>query len=81
MEPGSKRTGQTVEVQAGEHDSLREDGRRLRTAARDGSGTVSGEHECPVCGYGAGTQSGVYLHLQIDHRKSELARTLLETDG
>jgi len=81
MEPGSKRTRQTVEVHAGEHGSLRGERSRLRTVARDDSGTASREHECPVCGHGAGTQSGVYLHLQIDHRKSELARTLLETDG
>lgn len=81
MGQGNMPTGETVGVRAGEHDSLQGAGKRRRGLARADAGVVDGEHECPVCGYAAGTKSGVYLHLQIDHRKSELARTLLDNDG
>jgi hypothetical protein len=80
MEQPNERT-QAVGVRAGEHEPVQGGSRRLRGIRSTDTSAVDRDHECPVCGYAAGSGSAVYLHLQIDHRKSELARTLLDTEG
>lgn len=36
------------------------------------------QHPCPVCGAGAATRRGLRTHLMVEHRKSELARLLVD---
>lgn len=52
-----------------------------RTTGGDRSGStdrVSERHDCPLCEFAAREQSSVYVHLQTNHRKSTLAKSLLE---
>jgi len=42
------------------------------------------ELSCPLCKWTADERTGIYQHLMVSHRKSELSRTLLsvlETDA
>lgn len=39
---------------------------------------TEGTHTCPICGYAADRQNRIYVHLQTSHRKSAIARAVLD---
>ncbi len=43
--------------------------------------TTDGGHACPLCGFSAAEETSVYAHLQTSHRKSVIARAVLEDPG
>lgn len=52
--------------------------REISTASEGPTNRVSERHDCPLCEFAAGEQSIVYVHLQTNHRKSTLAKSLLD---
>lgn len=37
---------------------------------------MASEHDCPICSARVATRSDLRTHLLVDHRKSELVRTV-----
>lgn len=52
-----------------------------QTGDRDGTGEseLHLEFECPLCELTTDTQTDVYRHLMVSHRKSAVSRALIET--
>ena len=40
--------------------------------------TTRNQHVCPLCGATAATRNDVYVHLQVNHRKSTICEALVE---
>jgi len=40
--------------------------------------TTDGSYTCPLCGLSATDETAVYVHLQTGHRKSHIARVVVE---
>lgn len=56
----------------GEHETGSMLGEKTSKAETDGSYT------CPLCGLTTGDETAVYVHLQTGHRKSHIARVVVE---
>lgn len=48
------------------------------TSDSDGSTEGTESTVCPLCGVAAEDPTDVYTHLQVGHRKSELARAIID---
>ncbi|PSP27821.1 hypothetical protein BRC65_03945 [Halobacteriales archaeon QH_2_65_14] len=46
--------------------------------ADEGGVQRGGDHTCPLCGLATGEERTLYVHLQTGHRKSDIARVLLD---
>ncbi|WP_254273090.1 hypothetical protein [Haloarcula marina] len=40
--------------------------------------SAEGHHTCPLCGETGESANDVYVHLQLNHRKSELSEALVD---
>lgn len=49
-----------------------------RLTDRDVGVDGDGSHTCPLCGLAGETERALYVHLQTGHRKSDIARAVLD---
>lgn len=57
------------------HEAGTTRGRAVEASTREGE---AGDHTCPLCGLGGQSERTIYTHLQTGHRKSDIARAVLD---